>query len=104
MSHNPRVQASVSAMTRWQLARLSTNHGPDPSDPPDQSGVCSTGAQYPSSEYIYFILHRVYKAYHHGDLMLPGCRTLICRVEPEWDRAVCRLERELVETVRAIDK
>ena len=38
------------------------------------------------------------------DLMLLDCRTLICRVEPEWDRAVCRLERELVETVRAIDK
>ena len=39
-----------------------------------------------------------------SDLMLLDCRTLICRVEPEWDRAVCRLERELVETVRAIDK
>ena len=38
------------------------------------------------------------------DLVLLNCRTLICRVEPEWDRAVCRLERELVETVRAIDK
>ena len=59
--------------------------------------------QYPSEIYL-SILYRVYQAYHHGDLMLLGCRTLICRVEPEWDRAVCRLERELVETVRTIDK
>ena len=83
--------------------RLSTNPGLDPSDPPDLSGVCSTGAQYPSEIYL-SILYLVYQAYHHGDLKLLGCRTLICRVEPEWDRAVCRLERELVETVRAIDK
>lgn len=28
-----------------------------------------------------------------------GYRTLICRVEPEWDKAVLRMERELLESL-----
>ena len=84
------LQASVSVTTPWWGLRPSTNPGQDHSAPPGLSGASTTG-NCRLSEVL-----TVCRGHYHHDLSV--ARTLICKVEPEWENATRRFEREHVET------